>query len=139
MNHDIEIPEFWPLTHQWLDRRLLNVDHHQFARNVEIPASVAEHQKRKAEIVERVRFAVGLDILPPLLRQSSPCIPERSLSRRSPSGGGDRNLSRSAAYRDPLSSRKNRRQTSRVDLSSRPLDRWAGPPQLAGRRCYALF
>ena len=65
MNKKAEIPDFWPLTYQWTDRRLTTVDHHQFARNVEIPASVAEHQKRRAEIVERVRFAVGLDILPP--------------------------------------------------------------------------
>ncbi len=65
MDNVAEMPEFWPLTHQWTDRRLLNVDHHQFAREIQIPDSIEAHQKRKAEIVERVRFAVGLDILPP--------------------------------------------------------------------------
>ena len=60
-----ETPGFWPLTCQWTDRRLTTVDHQHFARRIQLPATVEEHRERKAEIIERVRFAVGLDILPP--------------------------------------------------------------------------
>ena len=60
-----ETPGFWPLTCQWTDRRLTTVDHQHFARRIQLPATAEEHRERKAEIIERVRFAVGLDILPP--------------------------------------------------------------------------
>ena len=65
MDKNTGIPEFWPLTYQWTDRRLTAVDHQHFARRIQLPATKEEHQNYKAEIIERVRFAVGLDVLPP--------------------------------------------------------------------------